>query len=125
VGRPIETCQFPGDDLKTTYHLAAIRNGQVVGVSTLMKCESDVFPDINTIYQLRGMAVNENYQGHGIGTKMLMFAESFLRKLLIRYLWFNARTSAIEFYKKMGYVVEGEEFFIPEIGPHVKMKKEL
>jgi hypothetical protein len=35
--------------------------------------------------------------------------------------WCNARTPARGFYERAGFAVEGEEFELPEIGPHVLM----
>ena len=35
-------------------------------------------------------------------------------------LWCNARTTAFEFYEKMGFTIVGDEFDIPNLGPHKK-----
>ena len=35
--------------------------------------------------------------------------------------WCNARTPARGFYERYGFVAEGEEFELPDIGPHFRM----
>ena len=37
-------------------------------------------------------------------------------------LWFNARTTAAAFYSRFGFVVQGDGFDLPGIGPHVVME---
>ena len=60
----------------------------------------------------------------GIGTALMHLAEETLKKTgPIRQLWCNARTPALNFYKKQGWMVVSEEFFIPTAGPHFRMTK--
>ena len=40
-------------------------------------------------------------------------------------LWCNARIIAVEFYKKIGFQIKGEEFDIPDIGKHYFMYKKI
>ncbi len=124
-GRTYDERVFDGDELDSTFHVAAINEENVIGVASMMKRKLDAFPDVLYTYQLRGMAVDPVAQGEGIGRQMILFSERFLRKLIIRYLWFNARVSAVAFYQKMGYTKLGDEFEVPEIGTHIKMYKEL
>ena len=39
--------------------------------------------------------------------------------------WCNARINAVAFYKKEGFKIIGDEFEIPDIGPHFLMAKNL
>jgi predicted GNAT family N-acyltransferase len=39
--------------------------------------------------------------------------------------WCNARTPAVGLYAREGFAIEGEEFELPEIGPHVVMTRSL
>jgi hypothetical protein len=52
-------------------------------------------------------------------------AETFCKKQKTTLIWFNARTSAVGFYKKMGYEIVGSEFEIKEVGPHFLMYKKI
>lgn len=128
-GLPKSTCEFKGDDLSTTIHLGAFHKGRLTGVLTLLKKEKnaikEIFPLANSMYQLRGMGVLEDYQGLGIGAQLMRAAQSHLKEMQVEVIWFHARTSALGFYKKMGYQVIGEELQLEPAGPHFKMAKEL
>ena len=79
--------------------------------------------DKDTI-KLRQMAVDDSVQGAGVGAMVLSYAENFC--ILNNYfsIELHARKSAIGFYLKSGYSIEGTEF--EEVGiPHVKMNKNL
>lgn len=71
------------------------------------------------------MAVSEEYQGKGVGNNLLMHAEAFLKNSKSVIIWCNARSEAIEFYRKIGYKTKGSKFIIPEVGEHMVMYKLL
>lgn len=130
AGRPLEDCAFSGDDLDTTIHLGVFVNGELAAVTSLMKNSDATFKEFNHLmddnaYQLRGMAVLEHRQGHGLGKQLLQHAEVMMKEKNISLLWFNARIVAIDFYKKLGYKINGEPFEIDRIGTHYKMYKQL
>lgn len=127
AGRPVEDCAFDGDNLLTTIHLGALMDNELVGVATFMKNSTSLFNSLpaNQMYQLRGMAVLEKVQGHGLGKKILLHAETLLRTKQVSLLWFNARINAVPFYEKLGYHIKGDSFEIPLIGKHYKMYKQL
>jgi GNAT superfamily N-acetyltransferase len=120
-GMTIDDCHFSGDNDPESIHFAALDNDKIIGCCTLTVNPQSVIKD--SYYQLRGMAVLEDYQGSGIGRKLLQAAESKLIELGKNILWFNARTSAVGFYQKYGYEVLGNEFEIEGVGPHYKMFK--
>ena len=74
--------------------------------------------------KLRQMAVLKNMQGKGIGEMIIQFAENIARDKGYRTLTMHARDTAIGFYEKYGYKVEGEGFIEINI-PHHIMKKNL
>jgi predicted GNAT family N-acyltransferase len=74
--------------------------------------------------RLRQMAVLSGLQGKGIGRVIMSFAENIARDLRFKRLNMHARKTAIGFYEKLGYHVEGPEFEEVTI-PHVEMVKEL
>ena len=125
-GFPRSEAIFDGDELPTTFHFAAYEKNAEHGspletpvcVVTYQKSELQGEP----AYQLRGMATTRLLQGKGIGRLLVARAEEIITKQTGIYLfWCNARTSAIKFYRTMGWLVVSDEFEIPGAGPHVKM----
>jgi predicted GNAT family N-acyltransferase len=93
------------------------RDEQVLACVMLKTIDKD-------IVKLRQMAVDEAVQGIGVGAKLLSYAENFCINNHYGLIELHARKSAIGFYQKSGYVIEGDEF--EEVGmPHVKMTKHL
>lgn len=121
-GKPAKDCIFEGDHLKSTMHFGAFFDSKIIGILSLFEnpCPEIDYPDQ---FQLRGMAVNSEFRKQNIGKKLLEFSESELQKTKNHWLWCNARSSAISFYKKSGFEVISEEFLIPEVGPHFRMSK--
>jgi predicted GNAT family N-acyltransferase len=122
-GMTLEDCHFSGDNDPESIHFAAFDSDHIIGCCTLTVNPQSMIKD--SYYQLRGMAVLEDYQGNGIGRKLLLAAESKLIELGQKVLWFNARTPAVGFYQKYGYQALGNEFIIEGVGPHYKMLKEI
>lgn len=123
-GKSVETCHFDGDDLDTTKHFGYFENKNLAGIASLFKSSSSLF-DEKIQFQLRGMAVLENYQKKGIGDALVKFAEEDALKRNGEIIWFNAREIAVPFYKKLGYEIIGDAFDIGDIGPHYVMHKKL
>jgi GNAT superfamily N-acetyltransferase len=124
TGKPQESCRFEGDDLDTTHHLGLFVNEQLVGVVTLMRMNHSLFQD-QIQFQMRGMAVLPEFQGKGLGAQLVLKAEEYVRNQASTILWFNARESAVLFYKKMKFNTIGVPFEIKEIGRHYVMFKAL
>ncbi|MBI3879804.1 MAG: GNAT family N-acetyltransferase [Verrucomicrobia bacterium] len=130
--RPLEQCRFAEDGQAGSFHLGAFpgRNvaerlfaeGQLLGIASYYPKALD--GERGRGFQLRGMAVADELQRSGVGRALLQFGEQHLRaKRLADFLWCNARVSAIAFYERDGWRVVGEEFPIPEVGPHKRMVK--
>ncbi|MFN9109332.1 MAG: GNAT family N-acetyltransferase [Bacteroidota bacterium] len=81
-------------------------------------------PENENSIQLRQMAVQNNIQGKGVGATLLRFAENVARDRGYSYMMMHARDSAVRFYEKHGYQVDGESFFEVTI-PHYKMVKKI
>ncbi len=91
--------------------------------SKILACCVLTSEDPETI-RLRQMAVKKNQQGKGIGYSIMNFAERIATDMGYRKLTMHARDTAVGFYKKCGYRVEGNEF--TEVGiPHYLMHKPL
>ena len=123
-GKPIETCFFDGDDLKTTFHFGIIIDKEIIGVASVYNVLHYNFSEENQC-QLRGMAILEKYQNSGMGNRLLSTVESFCIQTKTNILWFNAREKALPFYKKLNYQVAGNAFEIENIGTHYLMFKKL
>ncbi|RYD94413.1 MAG: N-acetyltransferase, partial [Sphingobacteriales bacterium] len=77
-----------------------------------------------TRLQLRQMAVDTSVQGKGVGARIVAFAEETARARGFSELFMHARDAVLDFYKKCGYQIRGEQFF--EVGiPHHIMYREL
>lgn len=122
--RPLEAAEFPGDDLPTTKHFGAFRNGQIAGIVSLFAVEMPEHPG-EPAWQLRGMATAPTVRGQGCGRVLVLECLAYARARRVRILWFNARIGAVGFYEKLGFEVIGEEFEIPDVGPHFRMWRRL
>ena len=69
-------------------------------------------------WRLRGMASDPAVRGRGYGAVALAAALDYARERGARRVWCNARTGAIGFYERHGFTIVGEEFDVPDIGPH-------
>lgn len=123
-GKPISSCVFNGDTLDTTFHIGGFHKDNLIAVATFVKNPQQNY-NFKKAYQLRGMAVLQNYQSKGFGKILLNFGISTLIEMKISTLWMNARENAIPFYKKLGFATIGNVFDIPEVGNHYIMYKEL
>ncbi len=70
------------------------------------------------------MAVIKEYRGSGIGGKMLMALIKAGSKNNMHQLVLNAQKTAIDFYKKYGFEILGEEFLEADM-LHMKMVRHL
>ncbi len=116
---PVTDCVFPTDEVDGAFHLGCFVEGQLVSIASFFpnQYKGKSTPG----YQLRGMATSTEQVGKGYGAKLIDFALSQLNATNATYLWCNARTSAIEFYKKKGFELVSSEFEIEGVGPHYEM----
>ncbi len=121
-GRPIEECTYPEDAAPGAFHLGSFSGDRIVGIASFSR---EHIEGTHNAYRLRGMAVDPAFQGKGIGTHIMAFAFEHLLLLGCDVLWCNARTSAAGFYAALGFEIFSEEFDIPGVGPHYKMKRHL
>lgn len=121
-GKTIETCVFAGDDEATTTHFGAYHKQNLVGVISVYKTNHKYFIEKNQ-FQIRGMAVLEDFQGKKFGAQLLTTAAQFCWQEGADLIWFNARESAVAFYEKSGYQIVGTSFDLPNSGQHFLMFK--
>jgi ribosomal protein S18 acetylase RimI-like enzyme len=123
-GKPVESCIFEGDDLKDTYHFGLYESGELIGIISLFTKINSIFAEKNQA-QIRGMAVLESHQKRGFGEALVKHCENFCIEKDIKLIWFNARTAAVGFYKKLNYQTVGKPFDIKDVGEHYLMYKEI
>lgn len=123
-GKPIESCHFDSDTLKTTQHFGLYLHQELVGIISLFNKSNPDFSAKNQC-QIRGMAVLENHQKKDFGKALIVYCEKECKKQHFELIWFNARLKAVEFYEKMGYKKIGIPFEIPDVGEHILMFKKI
>lgn len=116
--RPDEVI-FPGDKDPSTFHLGTFSGEDLITVGSFYKENLDGHSGKG--YRLRSMASKPDMQSKGGGSSLMNFAFDKFKEMKINYLWCNARSGAVEFYKKLGLKIISDEFDIPEIGPHYVM----
>ncbi|PHX91467.1 MAG: GNAT family N-acetyltransferase [Flavobacteriales bacterium] len=81
-----------------------------------------ILKDHGVAFKMRQVAVLDDWQGNGVGKKMVLYSEKIARDLGKTTIVLHARQSAIPFYLTLNYNIEGDEF--EEIGlPHRSMYK--
>ncbi|MBF4518594.1 GNAT family N-acetyltransferase [Flavobacterium sp. ANB] len=123
-GKPIESCIFEGDDLDTTHHFGLFDNSELIGIISLFSQTNTIFAEKKQA-QIRGMAVLETHQKKGFGEALVKHCENYCYENNVDLIWFNARTAAVGFYKKMNYEIIGAPFDIKDVGEHYLMSKKL
>ncbi len=122
--KPIESCQFDGDALKTTQHFGLFIDEKLIGVVSLFNNKNTTFISPNQ-FQIRGMAILPKFQKQGFGKKLVNHCEEYIQNQKDTLIWFNARENAVSFYEKLHYKKIGDPFSITDIGLHYLMKKEI
>jgi GNAT superfamily N-acetyltransferase len=116
---------YPGDDAPETLHAAVIdEDGAMVGIATLSREDHPSDPRPGD-WRLRGMATVPEVRGTGVGARLLAACLEHARAHDGARVWCNARSPAIGFYERAGFVAEGGEFAIERLGPHVRMTRTL
>jgi predicted GNAT family N-acyltransferase len=122
--KTFDQCSLDIDELETTFHVGVEYEGKIVAVGTFLKQRNQNFPQANQ-YRLRAMASSPDVRGKGFGKLVIDFAKNKLKEMSIDLLWCDARLIAVDFYKKQGFKIKGEQYDIPIIGPHYLMYLEL
>lgn len=116
---------FPQDDLEASFHLGVIDDGEVRAVASFSPTPTP-FRGEDDAWQLRGMAVADDYQRRGLGEALLEAAVERIKATGGTVLWCNARDTAQGFYERLGFVVHGDGFTTKDTGlPHHVMIRDL
>lgn len=92
----------------------AITSQGVVGVMVLMQTRADILEIMN-------IAVDPQFQSHGIGTQLLKFSKSRAKQLKMKKLHVGTGNSSIGqliFYQRFGFRIFGvdRDFYVPRYG---------
>ena len=93
-------------------------NGKAVAVGRLQ---------FNTIEeaQIRYMAVSDDYQGMGYGSKIEKTLDNIAREKGSRKIILQSRENAVKFYEKNGYKIIEKSYLLFDVIQHWLMEKEL
>lgn len=120
---PLDNCVFPGDDIIGGFHLGNFVGEKLVCIATFFP---ESYQEVQGVgFRLRGMATDPLFTGKGYGADLIKFAIEALTSTDAAYIWCNARSSAVNFYKKLEFEIVSDEFEVPSIGPHFNMIRQL
>ncbi|MFN3236199.1 MAG: GNAT family N-acetyltransferase [Pseudomonadales bacterium] len=105
--------EWDGQDEDAWHWLASDPAGKPIGTARLLPSG-----------QIGRMAVLQEYRGLKVGRAMLEAAVEKARRLGFQNVFLNAQSHALEFYKKSGFIPEGEEFMEAGIA-HFRMQQAL
>lgn len=131
---PLDALVYPGDTEPIALHVGAYWNGEHVGIASVVHQPPSASigtppdhpePDHLDAWRLRGMATIEAMRGHGVGTQMLLACVGYVAAQRGALFWCDTRVDARSFYERNGFVVLGEPYVIPDVGPHYFMQREI
>lgn len=97
-------------------HMAYFHDSKLIGIILLR-------PQ-NTVAKMRQVAIDDSFQGKGIGQELVRFFEQYAKEKGFTEIQLHARATAVPFYQKLGYEVVGDTF--TEVGiPHFAMQKSI
>jgi ribosomal protein S18 acetylase RimI-like enzyme len=120
-----------GQDVPGSFSVAAFSDhGALVGAATFVPELEPGHPDpdlqVSGDWRLRGMATVPELHGAGVGSAVLSAGLAEVVRRGGARVWCNARTAALGFYRRHGFLVSGEEFVTPESGiPHYRAARRL
>jgi len=98
-------------------HLGVFSDNRLVGVLIFSELNADEV-------KMRQVAIDAGWRNKGIGSLFIRFSENFCAQKFYTTIRLHARKTAVNFYERCGYRVEGEEFLEINI-PHFKMYKSI
>jgi predicted GNAT family N-acyltransferase len=111
-----EALEWDGEDAQAVHVLACDNSGRAIGSARLLLHHE--------LAHIGRMAVLPEWRGQGVGRALIgeIMAAAQARGASRAFL--NAQTTAVPFYARAGFMVEGEEFLDAGI-PHLRMTRSL
>ena len=107
------------DDMENQcFHIMAVDNNRAVGVGRMQYNSKEEA-------QIRYMAVSREYEGNGIGRKIIGALEREALDKNISKIVLDAREPAVGFYQKLDYRVEKKSYVLFDEIQHYRMTKQL
>lgn len=101
-----------------SWHFVATKDDQVIGCVVLVRLDEGA-----TKTQLIQMAVEQEFQGHGVGRMLVEQLIAFALKNKVQEIEIHARDEVTAFYEQLGFEIVGEPFY--EVGikhRHMRMR---
>ncbi|MHB8244250.1 MAG: GNAT family N-acetyltransferase [Acidimicrobiales bacterium] len=123
----LDEIDLPGSEHPEAVAIGAVAasSGEVVGTAAVSPEEAP--EDLAAVippgrrWRLRSMATRPDLRSSGIGAVVIQAVIDYVAHHGGGVLWCNARTGAIRFYERAGFVTFGEPWIAEAIGPHVMM----
>jgi predicted GNAT family N-acyltransferase len=106
AGMNTQDVDFAEDHIEGTVHVGWTVDGVLVATSTWVPAPWQHEPAI----QLRGMAVDQQHQGGGVGGLLLGAGLAAMAERGHEIVWARARDAALRFYCRHGFVIVGDGF---------------
>ncbi|HEX2038659.1 MAG TPA: GNAT family N-acetyltransferase [Acidimicrobiales bacterium] len=111
---PDADVSFDDDRRPGAFHLGVFDDeGRLVGIGSFFEDPCPHRPG-RRAWRLRGMAVEPDVQGVGVGTALLEAAVGRFRREGVEVLWAHGRDSALGFYERHGWTVHGDGYVTDE-----------
>lgn len=118
-----ESLERDADDAQA-FHVLAMEKGHAIGTGRLVTMDKAPEGEPGTWGRVGRMAVLQSHRKGGIGSRLLAALEGEAKRRGFAGILLHAQVSAMEFYKRHGYVAHGAIF--EEAGmPHLEMQKKL
>ena len=133
---PAEESIYPLDDHPDSRHFGAFIDNQLIGTASLLHQPATGEPspandDLAApwlsadAWRLRGMTVVDEHRGSGIGAMLVEAVTNHARSQRGTCLWFNARDTAIGFYRRLGCEGVAQPRELPGHGSYLFMWRSL
>ena len=115
--QPIDTATDEREESSINAYIKN-ENGEIIACGRLQENE-------NKIGQIRFMAVDNRYQGKGLGKLIVDFLEEEAKVTGLQRIELEARENAVKFYERCGYRVKEKTFLLWGIIQHYRMEKKI
>ena len=111
---------YAEDEAPTTAIYGCFVDDALASVGTIMEADHPLTPASGD-WRIRGMATVDGYRSRGCGQSILEELLRHARTAGGRRVWCNARSDAVAFYERAGFVRRGDMFLTAGERPHFLM----